>query len=77
MIVIEVAGIRRSVRLVFESHREFIDGKQEFLHDSVTLLPSNDRMPADWILALMGPRQRKEFDSHLLKTWKFGNTTRR
>jgi hypothetical protein len=66
---IQIAGIRRSVRLVFEYHIEIENSVREIVHDSVTVL-SDDRWQAgNWIYHLLGPRQMKELDSDLIKHW--------
>jgi hypothetical protein len=69
-IEIEIAGIRRGVRLAFEYHIEKADGASRIVHDAVTILTDRNRMPADWICLLLGPRQRKEINSRLLENWK-------
>jgi hypothetical protein len=66
----ELAGIRRSIRLAFEYHIEKADGARRIVHDAVTMLTDRNRMPADWLCLLLGPRQRKEINSRLLKNWK-------
>lgn len=66
---IEIAGIRRSVRLVFEYHMEIVNGERELVHDSVAVLSDNGWLPGKWIYHLMGPRQQKELNSDLVKHW--------
>jgi hypothetical protein len=67
---IELAGIRRSIRLAFEYHIEKADGASLIVHDAVAILTDRKRMPADWICLLLGSRQRKEINSRLLENWK-------
>lgn len=70
---IQIAGIRRSVRLVFEYHIEIENGLRETVHDSVAVLSDERWMPGNWIYHLMGPRQLKELDSDLFKHWRLKN----
>jgi hypothetical protein len=76
-IEIEIAGIRRGVRLAFEYHMEKADGARRIVHDAVTMLTERKRMPADWICLLLGPRQRNEINSRLLKNRKSATAARK
>ena len=64
---IDIAGIRRGIRIVFEYEVETINGIKQPVHDSVYLLLHKSRIPAKWVYHLMGPRQLAELQAHLIK----------
>jgi len=72
-IAIEIAGIRRGARMVFEYCVENIKGKPQLIHDSVSIQGEEERIPAENIYDLLGLRQRKELEDRLLDHWKSEN----
>jgi hypothetical protein len=75
---IEIAEIRRSVWLEFKYRVDTENCEDQLVHEAITLLADEGgRIPADWIELLLGPRQRKELESRLLKYWKARNRVKR
>jgi hypothetical protein len=72
-ISIEMAGIRRGIRMVFEYHIKEINGKPQLLHDSVTALCGEERRSGEFFYDFLGLRQRKELEDRLLDHWKAEN----
>jgi hypothetical protein len=72
-ICIEIEGIRRAIPLLFEYHIESVNGKSKLVHDSVVVLADEGKMLADWVYLLLGRRQRRELESHLLQQWTSKN----
>jgi hypothetical protein len=69
-IEIQIAGIRRIVRLAFEYHMETVNGNRGLVHDSAAVFSDDRWLPGNWIYHLIGPRQLKELDSDLIKHWR-------
>jgi hypothetical protein len=67
---IDIAGIRRGIRIVFEYHVETIDGIKQAVHDSVYILLDKSRIPAKWLYQFMGSRQLDRLQEHLLEHCK-------
>ena len=65
---IEIAGIRRSLRIAFDYHIGTIDGERKPIHDSVRVL-TGDRLSGTWIYYAIGARQLKELDGRLIENW--------
>jgi hypothetical protein len=63
---IDIAGIRRGIRIVFEYHVETIDGIKQAVHDSVYILLDKSRVPAKWVYQFMGSRQLDQLQERLL-----------
>ena len=70
---IEIAGIRRSIPLLFRYRVENIGGMQHAIHDSVSIVSGSKRFPGEWIYKAIGARQLRELDEQLLEYWKCGN----
>ena len=65
---IEIAGIRRSLRIAFDYHVETVEGEMQPIHDSVRLL-TGERQSGTWIYHAIGARQLKELDGRLMEHW--------
>jgi hypothetical protein len=65
---IEIAGIRRSLRIAFDFHMGTVDGERQPIHDSVRVL-TRDRLPGTWIYHAIGVRQLKALDGRLIAHW--------
>lgn len=66
---IEIAGIRRSVPLVFRYSVKTINGKRTPIHESAFVRCGRSRFPGDWVYEAMGVRQLRELDDELLAHW--------
>jgi hypothetical protein len=69
---IEIAGIRRSLRIEFKYEVKTIKRKPAPVHGSATVLCQGERLPGDWVFNAMGPRQLEELDRRLVAHWKSG-----
>ena len=69
---IEIAGIRRFLRIAFDYHVETVDGERLAVHDSIRVLTGEQRS-GKWIYNAIGARQLKELDCRLLEHWKSKN----
>lgn len=67
---IDIVGIRRGIRIVFEYHVETIDGIKQAVHDSVYILLDKSRVPATWLYQFMGSRQLDRLQQRLLEHYK-------
>jgi hypothetical protein len=66
---IEIAGIRRSLRIAFDYHIGTVDSERQPIHDSVRIL-TGDRLSGTWIYYAIGARQLKKLDSRLMEHWE-------
>ena len=73
---IEIAGIRRGLRLEFDYHVEMVDGERLPIHDGVCVLDRGAILPGKWIYRAIGPRQLKELDGRLMKHWDSKSSAR-
>lgn len=64
---IDIAGIRRGIRIVFEYHVETIDGIKRAVHNSEYFLLDKSRVPAKWIYQFLGERQLDQLQERLLE----------
>jgi hypothetical protein len=67
---IEIAGIRRSLRIEFSYQVRTIKRKRTPVQDSATVLCQGERLSGDWVFNAMGPRQLEELDRRLIAHWK-------
>ncbi len=63
---IEIAGIRRGLRLTVGYH---IESNRPVL-DSVCLRRKKKQLPDSWILEVIGLRQLKELQEEMLRHWE-------
>ena len=70
LIEIEIAGIRRGLRLDFEYGVELVEGEMQPVHEGVSVLINGQRLPGKWVYQAIGPRQFKALDARLVKHWK-------
>jgi hypothetical protein len=70
---IEIEGIRRSIPLKIKYRVEAIKGKPQLIHDSVSILCGEERLPGECVYDLLGVRQRKGLEDQLLENWKSEN----
>jgi len=68
-ISIEIAGIRRSIRIAFQYHVESIGGEMQVIHDSARVLSDDGTLPGQWVYEAIGPRQLKQLHGDLLDHW--------
>ncbi len=68
-ISVEIAGIRRSVRIAFEYHVESISGEMQVIHDSARVLSDEGPLPGRWVYEAIGPRQLKQLHGDLIEYW--------
>jgi hypothetical protein len=68
-IEIEIAGIRRALRLAFEYRVETVEGEIQPLHEGVSVLINGQRLPGKWVYQAIGPRQFKELEARLIENW--------
>ncbi len=66
---IEIAGIRRGLRLTLGYHVEHLEGATQPVLDSVCLRREKKQLPDSWIFDVIGPRQLRELQGDLLKHW--------
>jgi hypothetical protein len=71
---IDIAGIRRGIKIVFEYHVETIDGIKQAVHDSVYFLLDKSRVSAQWIYQFLGERQLDQLQGRLLEHSKSKKT---
>ncbi len=67
---IEIAGIRRSIRIEFKYKVQTIKGKPTPVHASATVLRQRERLSGDWVYDALGDRQLEELDRRLVEHWK-------
>jgi hypothetical protein len=72
-IVIEIAGVRRSLQFAVDYHVETVEGEILPIQDHVCVLERGRLVPGEWVYHAMGPRQLKELEARLMKQW--GRTT--
>ena len=70
IIGIEIAGIRRGLRLTIRYGVERVDGVKEPVLDSVSLQYERKQLPAGWVLQVLGPRQLKELQEQMIRHWE-------
>ena len=66
---VEIAGIRRSLRIAFDYHVETVEGEKLPIHDSVRVL-TGKRLSGKWVYYAIGDRQLKKLDSRLMEHWE-------
>ena len=66
---IEIAGIKRSIRLEFNFHVEMVDGERLPIHEGVRILDKGMRASGTWVYDAIGPRQLKELEARLMHYW--------
>jgi hypothetical protein len=67
---IEIAGIRRSIRVEFKYRIKAVKSKPVAIHESATVCCWGERSSGEWIYDAMGTRQLEELDSRLIECWK-------
>ena len=69
IICIEIAGIRRGLRLKMGYHVEMVEGINQPILDWISARYERKQLPANWVFQVLGPRQRKELQEHMLQHW--------
>ena len=70
---IEIEGIRRSIPLKIKYRVKSIKDKPQLIHDSVSILCGEGRIPGESVYDLLGVRQRKGLEDRLLENWNSEN----
>ena len=69
MIGIEIAGIRRALRVAFDYHVEAVEGELLPVLDKICVLTNRGIVAGKWICQAIGPRQLKELEGKLIEHW--------
>jgi hypothetical protein len=70
IIKIEIAGIRRALRVVFEYHVENVEGELLPILDEICVLTNRGNFAGKWVYQMIGPRQLKELQGRMIKQLK-------